>query len=102
MIYLKWKLSEGRLGTGPERDLTDRGAGHTFATWAADEEGYRVGYADNSVDLSDLETWDVSEISDSEALAFCQNLYPKAKFDSNGYITPPVDLEMEQKLIEVE
>ena len=55
MIYLKWKLYEGVLGTGPERDLTDRGAGHTVAAWCADSDGYRVGYAENTAKYG---TWD--------------------------------------------
>lgn len=100
MIYLKWKLSEGTLGTGPERDLTDRGAGHTFAAWCADSDGYRVGYAENSVDLSDLETWDVTEITQAQALAFCKDFDATVKIDSNGYVGTPVNPE-DQKLNEL-
>lgn len=86
MIYLKWKLSEGTWGTGPEVIINDRGS-TAMAGWAVDDDGYRIGYLTDSVDLSGLETWDVTEVTESEALAFCQNIWADATVDSNGYIT---------------
>ncbi len=44
MMYLKWKLSQGTSGTGPEGVIGDRG-GHAEASWAADAAGYRIGYS---------------------------------------------------------
>ena len=34
MIYLKWKLSDGHTGTGPEEVIADRG-GHAEAAWGS-------------------------------------------------------------------
>tara|TARA_R110002020_G_scaffold2255_1_gene10555 strand:- start:774 stop:1058 length:285 start_codon:yes stop_codon:yes gene_type:complete len=87
MIYLKWKITDG---TGPEDTIFSRG-GHAFAGWAVASDRYRVGYLDSAVDLSGLETWDVTELTESEALAFCQDFYADATVDSDGYITPPPD-----------
>ena len=44
MIYLKWKLSDGTTGTGPESFIHDAG-GNAAASWAVDASGYRIGYA---------------------------------------------------------
>ena len=41
MIYLKWKLSDGTSGTGPESVIADRG-GLAEASWAVDAAGYRI------------------------------------------------------------
>ena len=93
MIYLKWKLSNGVWGTGPEGEIFDRG-GFASAGWALDNEGYRIGYlTGSSVDLTGLETWDVTEVTESEALAFCQNIWADAIVDEDGYITavPPAE-----------
>jgi|TARA_R100001530_G_C4255155_1_gene138942 hypothetical protein len=97
VIYLKWKLAEGTWGTGPEAIINDRGS-TAMASWAVDDDGYRIGYLTDSVDLSGLETWDVTEVTESEALAFCQNIWADATVDSNGYITsqsPPETEEVE-------
>ena len=91
MIYLKWKLSEdGVSGTGPEETSADRG-GHAEAGWAVDADGYRIGYLAESVDLNELETWDVTQVTEAEALAFCQALWSDAEVMDSGYISvsPP-------------
>ena len=91
MIYLKWKLSEdGVSGTGPEETIADRG-GHAEAGWAVDGDGYRIGYLSESVDLTGLETWDVNEVTEAEALAFCQALWSDAEVMDSGHISvsPP-------------
>ena len=90
MIYLKWKLSEGIWGTGPEDEIAARG-GHAEAGWAVDDDGYRIGYLTATVTLTDLETWDVSEVTESEALTFCQAIWGDAEVQSNGRISSPPD-----------
>ena len=90
MIYLKWKLSEGIWGTGPEDEIAARG-GHAEAGWAVDEDGYRIGYLTATATLTDLETWDVSEVTESEALTFCQAIWGDAEVQSNGRISSPPD-----------
>ena len=89
MIYLKWKLSDdGTWGTGPEGTITDRG-GHAAASWAVDNDGYRIGYLTQTVNLDDLDAWDVTEVTEAQALTFCQALYADAEVLPNGYISGP-------------
>ena len=42
MTYLKWKLSDGTSGTGPEATIATIG-GTVEASWAVDTGGYRIG-----------------------------------------------------------
>ena len=88
MRYLKWKLSEGTSGTGPEETIANRG-GRAEALWAVDNDGYRIGYLNVAADLTGLETWDVSEQTEAEALTFCQQFYEDAEVVADGYITGP-------------
>jgi len=91
MDYLKWKLSDNGLsGTGPEKVIAERG-GHAEASAYVDDEGYRIGYLTAPADLTGLETWDVTEVTESEALAFCQAIWGDAEVLSNGRISSPPD-----------
>jgi hypothetical protein len=95
MTYLKWKLSEGTWGTGPERDVVDRG-GMLRAGWAVDDDGYRIGYLTQTAALTGLETWDVTEVTEAEALTFCRQFYGDAEVMPDGRISgpvPPEDIE---------
>jgi hypothetical protein len=95
MTYLKWKLSEGTWGTGPEETIADRG-GHADAGWAVDDDGYRIGYLTQTAALTGLETWDVTEVTEAEALTFCQQFYADAEVQDGGTISgppPPEDIE---------
>ena len=52
MRYLKWKLSEGTSGTGPEVELNS--ASHKVTVGAyVDSDGYRMGYLPE-LDLSSM------------------------------------------------
>ena len=88
MTYLKWKLSEGVWGTGPEHEIDTRG-GRAEAGWAVDNDGYRIGYLTQTADLTGLGTWDVSEQTEAEALAFCQQFYEDAEVLPTGHISGP-------------
>jgi len=88
MIYLKWKLSDGVWGTGPEETIADRG-GHAEAGWAVDAAGYRIGYLTQTANLDGLETWDVTEVTEAQALTFCQALYAAAEVLPDGTISSP-------------
>ena len=88
MIYLKWKLSEGVWGTGPEGEIDDRG-GHAEAGWAVDDDGYRIGYLTVTADLTGLETWDVTTQTEAHALTFCQQFYGDAEVLPDGRISSP-------------
>ncbi len=95
MDYLKWKLSDNGLsGTGPEDEIAARG-GHAEAGWAVDAEGYRIGYLTATATLTDLETWDVTQVTESEALVFCQNIWAEAEIGENGFITSQPEPENE-------
>ena len=93
MTYLKWKLSdEGTWGTGPEGTIADRG-GLAEASWAVDDDGYRIGYLTQAANLDDLEVWDVTTQTEAEALTFCQALYVEAEVLPDGRISgPPPDV----------
>jgi len=88
MIYLKWKLSGGASGTGPEETIADRG-GLADASWAVDTAGYRIGYLTQTADLTGLDTWDVTEQTEAQALTFCQVLYAAAEVLPDGRISSP-------------
>ena len=91
MIYLKWKLSDGTSGTGPEGTIADRG-GLADASWAVDAAGYRIGYLPQTANLDNLDTWDVTEQTEAQALTFCQGLYAAAEVLPDGRISgPPPD-----------
>ena len=91
MIYLKWKLSDaGVSGTGPEETIDTRG-GLAEASWAVDADGYRIGYLTQTANLDDLDTWDVTEQTEAQALTFCQNLYADAEVLPDGRISGPPD-----------
>ena len=88
MTYLKWKLSNGTSGTGPEETIADRG-GHAEASWAVDAAGYRIGYLPQTANLDNLDTWDVTEQTEAAALTFCQVLYADAEVLPDGRISSP-------------
>ena len=89
MIYLKWRLSDdGTSGTGPEETIADRG-GLADASWAVDAAGYRIGYLAEDCGLADLDTWDVTEVTEAQALTFCQGLYAAAEVLPDGRISSP-------------
>ena len=88
MIYLKWKLSDGVWGTGPEETIAAR-SGHAEASWAVDDDGYRIGYLTQTATLTGLETWDVTTQTEAQALTFCQQFYGDAEVAAAGHIPSP-------------
>jgi len=91
VIYLEWKLSDGVSGTGPEGTIDARG-GLAAASWAVDAAGYRIGYLTQTANLDDLDTWDVTDQTEAQALTFCQALYADAEVLPDGRISgPPSD-----------
>ena len=92
MRYLKWKLSEGTSGTGPETELNSVNKITTGSY--VDSDGYRIGYWPD-IDTSSMSEWDVTEISEADALAFAQAIWADAEVDSDGTLTcdPPSDIE---------
>ena len=94
MRYLKWKLSEGTSGTGPEAELNL--VNKITAGGYVDSDGYRIGYWPD-IDASSMDEWDVTEVSEADALAFAQAIWADAEIDSDGILTneEPVDLSVE-------
>ena len=90
MIFLKWRLSDGTSGTGPESFIHDAG-GTASPSWAVDTPGYRIGYASDDADLRGG-PWQVTEVTEADALTFCQALYADAEVLPDGTISgPPPD-----------
>ena len=93
MRYLKWKLSEGIWGAGPETNLNMK---HRVVSGSyVDSDGYRIGYVPD-LDISGVVAdWDVTELTEAEALAFCQQFYADAEVKADGCIStpPPPNLE---------
>jgi len=89
-MYLKWKLSDGTSGTGPEAAIATT-TGTAAASWAVDTAGYRIGYAPDDADLRGG-PWQVTEQTETQALTFCQALYAPAAVLPDGTISgPPPD-----------
>ncbi len=96
MIYLKWKLSDGKFGINPIEAISNLGVSASTGAYV-DAEGYRIGYLSESVDITQLDSkWDIEEVTESEALAFCQNFWSGATVNENGYINsePLPELEL--------
>ena len=98
MRYFKWKLSEGTWGNGPERDLNvlNRIAVGSYV----DSDGYRIGYLkDYSISGVDSD-WDVTEVSEADALAFAQAIWADVEVDSDGMLTHPQPEDVEEPVVE--
>ena len=75
MRYLKWKLSDGVSGTYPVEAIGAMGGSANPSAYAA-SDGYHIGYLWEDVDISQLDSvWDVTEVTEAEALAFAQALW---------------------------
>lgn len=93
MRYLKWRLSQGTWEYGPEQAIAESG-GRAEAGAYVDNDGYRIGYLTDPADLDDLADYDLSEITEAEALTFYQQFYADAAVMVDGYIsTPPLLVE---------
>ena len=67
----------------------DRG-GYAEVAFGVDGDGYRIGYLIQTADLTDLETWGVSEQTEAEALTFCQQFHADASVGADGRILGPL------------
>lgn len=95
MNYATWKLNftDPNYGTGPEEAIANLGFGAEGA-WSNGqvETGATIlGYVTEPVDESELTTWEVRNISEAEALAFCQAIDPEAYLLPDGRITAPIE-----------
>jgi hypothetical protein len=96
MNYATWKLNftDPKYGTGPEDRIAELGLG-AEAGWAAgkvENGGTILGYLTEPVDESELTTWQVTNITEAEALEFCLGINPEAYLLADGRITAPDEM----------
>jgi hypothetical protein len=95
MNYATWKLNftDINYGTGPEAKIADLGYAAEGA-WVAGEienSATILGYLTEPQDESELTTWEFTNITESEALAFCLAINPEAYLLPNGRIVSPTE-----------
>ena len=93
MNYATWKLNftNPNYGTGPEDRIAELGFG-AEGGWVAgqvENGGTILGYVTEPVDESELTIWQVTNISQADALDFCLDINPNAFLLPNGKITAP-------------
>jgi hypothetical protein len=93
--YATWKLNftDPKYGTGPEDKIAELGFG-AEAAWVAGQAengGTILGYVTQPVDESELTAWEVINITEAEALEFCQAINPEAYLLPDGRITAPYE-----------
>ena len=89
MRYFHYQLSEGVWGTNPYDAVAALGSLLDVSVYV-DGDGYRLAYVTGDCDPDDLDAdWDVSEITESEALTFAQTIWEDAVVLGNGRISGP-------------
>jgi hypothetical protein len=93
MNYATWKLNftDPNYGTGPEDKIAELGYGAEGA-WLSEhsaKEATILGYVTEPQDESELSAWEFRNITQEQALEFCQNINPLATIADNGKITAP-------------
>jgi len=93
--YATWKLNftNPDYGTGPEAQIAELGA-TAQAAWIvgqAHEGGTILGYVTEPQDETKLSAWDFANITQEEALAFCQEIDSEAYLLEDGMITYPIE-----------
>jgi hypothetical protein len=95
MNYATWKLNftNSEYGTGPEDKIAELGYGAEGAWVAgqAEDNGIILGYVTEPQDESQLTAWDFTNITEAEALAFCQAINSNAYLLPDGTITAPLE-----------
>lgn len=95
MRYALWDLVEDLPNylTGPEARIVELG-GQAESSWSNGfvEDGADIlGYVSGDFDPAELSHWNYREITQEDALAFCQTINPEAYLLPDGKITAPVD-----------
>jgi hypothetical protein len=93
MNYATWKLNftDPNYGTGPEDNIAELGFGAegAWSNSAVESGGTILGYVTEPVDELQLTAWEVKNITQGEALAFCLAINPEAYLLDDGKITAP-------------
>jgi len=88
--YFHYKLSEEVWGTNPYDAVAALGS-LLDPNWAVAIDGYRIGYVTGDCDPDDLDpVWDVTEVTEAQALAFCQAIWEYAEVQGDGRISGPL------------
>jgi hypothetical protein len=95
MNYATWKLNftDPDYGTGPEDKIAELGFGAQggWVTGEIENGGTILGYVTEQVDESELTAWEVTNITEAEALDFCLAINPEAYLLPDGRITAPYE-----------
>jgi hypothetical protein len=95
MNYATWKLNfaDPNYGTGPEERIAELGFGAEGAWVAGQVEngGTILGYVTEPQDETELSDWDFTNVTQAEALEFCQALNPEAYLLPDGTIIAPIE-----------
>jgi hypothetical protein len=86
MKYASWTIDRSD-GSTPEPTIRDRG-GEASGGFMKDSETV-VGYVWSDCDLTGLDKWNFSTMTDVQALAIAQGLNPKCFFAEDGTIQAP-------------
>lgn len=91
MKYLIWNVDftdNPNEGTTPESIIRDRGA---EASGIFQIENFKIlGIASDNADLSNLEKWEVQEITSDLALSYAREKNPNCFINDDGIITAPL------------
>jgi hypothetical protein len=95
MNYATWKLNftDPNYGTGPEDKIADLGfaAEGAWVQGQVENGGTILGYVTEAVDESELTAWEVTNITEAEALDFCLAINPEAYLLDDGRIAAPYE-----------
>ena len=95
MNYATWKLNftNPDYGTGPEDTIADLGFGAEGAWVAGEAEngGTILGYLTEPANESQLSLWELKNLTEAQALAFCKAINPAAYLLPDGKITAPLE-----------
>jgi len=95
MNYATWKLdfTNPEYGTGPEEKIAELGfsAEGGWVAGQVETGGTILGYVTEPQDESQLTAWSFTNITEAEALAFCQAINPNAYLLPDGKITAPFE-----------
>lgn len=95
MNYATWKLSfeDSIYGTGPEEQIAQLG-GFAEPAWVdgqVENGGTVIGYVSEPQDELVLADWTFTNITQEEALDFCQSINPEAYLQDDGRIVAPYE-----------
>lgn len=93
MRYATWQLfwePNAEYGSGPESVIVNRGGRAEGVFFTGDVDAAIVGYVHGDVPLTDLDNWNVAEITSAEALTLAQQQDPEASLDAEGRIVFPI------------